>query len=245
VSAKPLFVLLFFLLIIVVFASRAIGETDLTDGGQSQGVRGESTFSSEIDYNVFAGESSSSSSASTAGQNSAAQGRPAVNSPCGNSYTVKTGDTLSRIAQACAVSLQDLLAANASIKNPNVITVGQKIIIDKAAQAVNATATDTMEAAEMLLVAPAPTPIPGVKPGEAVTVAVQNFPPNAEVQVGIGEVGTNPEVIGIGTTDGNGVFKTSVNVPQKANAYEQWTVTITTVKQPHLKVTSEPFVIGE
>jgi uncharacterized protein (TIGR02594 family) len=42
-------------------------------------------------------------------------------------YTVRTGDNLSRIAQRYGVSLADLLEINPQIENPDVISVGQKI----------------------------------------------------------------------------------------------------------------------
>ena len=47
---------------------------------------------------------------------------------------VKKGETLTSIAKANGVSLKALLAANPQIKNPNVITVGQKIIIPDATE---------------------------------------------------------------------------------------------------------------
>jgi LysM repeat protein len=44
-------------------------------------------------------------------------------------YTVLAGDSLSKIAYKSNISLNDLIAANPHIKNPNVIGVGQKINI--------------------------------------------------------------------------------------------------------------------
>lgn len=46
-----------------------------------------------------------------------------------NTYTVKSGDTLTKIANANNVTLSDLLAANPSIKNASLIYVGQTITI--------------------------------------------------------------------------------------------------------------------
>ncbi len=46
-----------------------------------------------------------------------------------STYTVKRGDTLSQIAKANHITLNDLLAANPSIKNPSLIYAGQTIVI--------------------------------------------------------------------------------------------------------------------
>ena len=45
----------------------------------------------------------------------------------GDSYSVKSGDTLSQIAKKQGTTLKSLLAANPGIKDPNKIRVGQKI----------------------------------------------------------------------------------------------------------------------
>ena len=52
-------------------------------------------------------------------------------SSSGGSHTVKSGDTLSQIADRRGTTLKALLAANPSIKNANAIRVGQKIKISK------------------------------------------------------------------------------------------------------------------
>ena len=52
-------------------------------------------------------------------------GQSAAQTASGGVYTVKKGDTLWGIAQRWGVSLQDLIAANPGIKNPNLIYPGQ------------------------------------------------------------------------------------------------------------------------
>lgn len=47
----------------------------------------------------------------------------------GNTYQIKSGDTLSRVAAAQQLSLADLLAANRQITDPNKVQVGQLINI--------------------------------------------------------------------------------------------------------------------
>jgi tyrosinase len=52
---------------------------------------------------------------------------PAVKaqSTCGDVYVVKAGDTMRKIAQACGIPLQTLIAANPEVTNPNLIFPGQ------------------------------------------------------------------------------------------------------------------------
>ena len=44
-------------------------------------------------------------------------------------YIVKRGDTMSKIAAKFQVTVEDIMAANPDIKDPNVIALGQQIII--------------------------------------------------------------------------------------------------------------------
>ena len=44
-------------------------------------------------------------------------------------YVIKKGDTLSKVANKFDVEIEDLLAANPDIKDPNKISLGQEIII--------------------------------------------------------------------------------------------------------------------
>jgi len=48
-------------------------------------------------------------------------------SEAGETYEVKSGDSMSKIAAACNMTLQQLLAKNPQIKDPDKIAVGQKI----------------------------------------------------------------------------------------------------------------------
>lgn len=64
-------------------------------------------------------------------------------------YVVQKGDTLSKIAKQFNLNLQDLIAANPEIKNPNVIQLGQAIKLPPSKQ-------QSAPAAEQ----PAPVPVP-------------------------------------------------------------------------------------
>ena len=55
---------------------------------------------------------------------------PDTGSPlAAQTHTVVSGDTLWGIAQRLGVELEDLLAANPGIKNPNLIRVGEQVIL--------------------------------------------------------------------------------------------------------------------
>jgi LysM repeat protein len=49
--------------------------------------------------------------------------------PTASVYTIKKGETLSKIATAHGITIEELLAANPAIKNPNRISEGQQIVI--------------------------------------------------------------------------------------------------------------------
>lgn len=52
-----------------------------------------------------------------------------VNSPGGQIYVIKKGDTLFKIARRFNITVQEILAVNLQIKDPNVIFPGQEICI--------------------------------------------------------------------------------------------------------------------
>jgi LysM repeat protein len=54
---------------------------------------------------------------------------PALASTCGDTVTVQRGDTLSKIAARCGVTVNGILRANPGITNPNLILPGQVIIM--------------------------------------------------------------------------------------------------------------------
>jgi LysM repeat protein len=69
-------------------------------------------------------------SPSSSAEESAAPSPTPIPEPTPTVYTIKTGDTLSKIARKFNVSLDALLAANKdTIKNPNRIQVGDEIVI--------------------------------------------------------------------------------------------------------------------
>lgn len=53
----------------------------------------------------------------------------ALVSECGNTVTVARGDTLSKIAARCGVTVNGILRANPQITDPNLISVGQVLVL--------------------------------------------------------------------------------------------------------------------
>jgi nucleoid-associated protein YgaU len=58
-------------------------------------------------------------------------------------YVVKSGDTLTRIADQFDVTVEQILAANPEITNPNNISVGQRIVIPTATPAPGASVSES------------------------------------------------------------------------------------------------------
>jgi LysM repeat protein len=102
-KVKLFFVLLFFLFFIALFAGGAVGDMDLTPDTPPDPNRPTSVAPAFMTNNS--------------------------NNRCGREYTVRSGDTLSAIARDCGITLQELLAANPTIANPNLIQVNQRINI--------------------------------------------------------------------------------------------------------------------
>ncbi len=79
-----------------------------------------------------------SSSASPSGARPVATAKPSPTvppEPTAQVYIVKAGDNLGKIAKRFGLTIDDILAANPAIKNPNKIALGQEIIIPLPASA--------------------------------------------------------------------------------------------------------------
>jgi LysM repeat protein len=87
---------------------------------------------------------------------------PSLGTSGGESYVVKSGDTLSKIAKRHGVTLKALRAANASIASTDHIKVGDKLTIPAKAETAAPTSTTDTSATPMTPVAPQPNnPAPG------------------------------------------------------------------------------------
>jgi uncharacterized protein YgiM (DUF1202 family) len=89
---------------------------------------------------------------------------------CGDTYVVRTGDWLSRIARRCGVSVQRLLAANPQIVDPGLIWPGMVLRIPSP----DVTATTRVNQNFRPLPATATTPITVIPAGTTVPVTGRN-----------------------------------------------------------------------
>jgi hypothetical protein len=210
-NAKPLFVLLVFILLIILFASQSIGTTDLTP---------------DTPPAYFSGSGSS---------NPAVQG--VSSSKCGPSYTVVSGDTLSRIGQACGLTVAEILAQNPSITNPNLIRPGQ-VLTMYVGPTVVPTATQPRVSPGLNT-----ETVNGLRPGGVVMVDIASFPPLSMVSVTIGPVNGKMERVKEVQVDRNGMYKGNIAIPITAKAGEKWIIISTSVSNATLSVKSEPFEI--
>jgi LysM repeat protein len=210
-NAKPLFVLLVFILLLILFASQSIGSTDLTPDTPPA-------------YNSGGGSS-----------NTAVQG--VSTSRCGTSYTVVSGDTLSRIARTCGVTVQEILAQNPSISNPNIIRPGDVLTMYVAPVFVP-TATQPRVSPFQVT-----ETITGLRPGGVVAVDIANFPALSMVSVTIGPIGGKMEKVKEVQVDKNGAYKGNIGIPPTAKVGEKWVIVSTSVSNPALSDTSQPFEI--
>lgn len=126
--------------------------------------------------------------ADTTGVASGASAPDVTATPPGTIYIVRAGDTLSRIAQQYGVTIDDLMAAN-DLTDPNLLNVGQTLIIpvSGAAHTAAAAATATSNAPPTPIATA--TPPPGGQPAVTLRGVMNGGDLEAEVIVLINEGG--------------------------------------------------------
>jgi len=97
---------------------------------------------------IGGGGTSNASPSATRPASSASRAPTVAPAPTPVVYVIKKGDTLSKVANRFDVELEDLLAANPDITDPNKISLGQEIIIPSASAAPPATSEEPAESAE-------------------------------------------------------------------------------------------------
>jgi LysM repeat protein len=159
---------------------------------------------------------------------------PAVEaqSPCGSTYTVRSGDTLFRIAQRCETTIDALLNANPQIVNRNLIRTGQVLQIPT-----EAPPTPDVPGDPQALLVPSSGPA-----GTEVEARISGFPANQEVSLALGVEGQPTLDPFTATTNAQGRVQTNVTIPTTAQPGERWMVT---ARGPEgIEATSNVFLVA-
>jgi LysM repeat protein len=125
---------------------------------------------------------------------------------CASQYQVKSGDTLTKIANAHNVTLTELANAN-SLKYPYTIYVGETLCIPKPGSGTSATPIPSTNSNFTATVS-----------GDKLTINVKNFVKNTIFFVRVRPAAGNYSYIKIGmlTTNNNGVGKATITLPTNA-----------------------------
>lgn len=230
-GGKAFLVLITFVLMIAIFASGSMSQADLTPSsitipGENRTVNLPDTGSSS--RNIIADTSLNPGSA-----------------PCGDSYTVQRGDTLSSIARACSLSIEGIMAINPSITNANLIVVGQKLSL-YLPPAPTAVAAQSVVADQQALMAAAAASTPvhrGLIPGGSVDVQISGMRAGRQVIVTFSKQGEPGVQVGEGITDDQGSLNLDITIPTSAKVNEQYLVVITDKDDPSVRVISQMITI--
>lgn len=128
---------------------------------------------------------------------------------CAPTWVVQPGDTLYSISRTCSTTVDALLAANPSIENRAFIRVGQEITIPDG--------TGDGEEPGQFAIAPTSGP-----PGTEVQLTAVGFQPNITINVGIGPVESEYDVIDTTQAGINGSVNTTAIVPDYADPEQEW-----------------------
>jgi len=148
--------------------------------------------------------------------------------PCGAVYTVSRGDTLGEIARRCEVSLNDLLAANSQIRNPNRIEAGLPLALPGAAVPGGIPETSR----------------PAYPPGEVLEVEIDGLPPNRTVRVGLGLSSTGYQVVDRVVTTAEGRLVARVTLPEDARTGDSAFIMAAAEGVPAAQAISDTFLIA-
>lgn len=148
-------------------------------------------------------------------------GQPATD--CGDTYTVRPGDWMSRIARQCGTTVEAILAVNPGITNPDIIYSGQVLEMPGA------------DTPAQVSIAPDQGPV-----GTVIQVNAVGFDPNTQVTVGIGRANSEPTTSRTVMTGPPGAVETTIALPPDAGVGEPWVVLVSSGEESAL---SETFTV--
>lgn len=156
-------------------------------------------------------------------------------SPCGDSYVVQPGDTLSGIAVFCETTVTAILEANPGITDPTRLFVGLRLNIP-----------EPEEEPEQPAVSLTPACGPA---GSDIVVEGRDFPANAIIDIEIGRQ-TAPaaefDLIERLRANANGRFELEETIPEAARPGESWIMFVVARSGgDRIEVPSNPFFVTE
>lgn len=243
---RTFFIVVLFIVVFILFVTNVLTEVNLTSNTDGV-VQAASTTSAPIPTQsqvVTIQESPATASLSSA--------FVPVTGGCTNPYTVRSGDSLSKIAVNCDITLATLRQANLQIINANLIYPGQQLNIPNGNYAQipvtgKEEATPVASLPQTCACSSAPIPVTGLIPmlipGTSLQVRAINFQPNTPVNVAIGPENTAYTVVTRGVTDAAGNLTTSITVPSVSNSQTLWVVVVSTTTQPPVQAMSRTFNI--
>ena len=173
---------------------------------------------------------------------------------CGDTYTVRRGDWLSKIARYCGTTLSNILALNPQIYNPNWIYAGMVVRLTGSAEQPQRPAPPQPRNTRSAYTYQGwgynsyyqyqggyyygysrPTQYARVSlsttragAGDDVTVSVSGFPAKADIDFRIGRKGKSYSVAYDGKTNSNGNASKTITIPSNANEGQDWVVRVLT-----------------
>ena len=182
-------------------------------------------------------------------------------SSCGDTYTVTGGDSLSKIAGKCGVSLATILSLNPQITDANLVYTGQVIRLTSSADysitqispltwfysyyyglGSNTTTNSGSYYTNYSGSAQITISDTSVEPGDWITVYVSGFPANADIDYRIGEKGKNYTDVYDGVINGDGKDEIKIDIPAAADDGEYWVVEVVTTSQANVVSVISPSI---
>jgi LysM repeat protein len=170
---------------------------------------------------------------------------------CASTYVVAGGDSLSRIASLCGLTLERVLSLNPQIANRDLVYTGQIVRLSESADYIITQINPlfwlynsfsgtpgTLDAGIIFTYANTIYEAARVglsttqaEAGDAITVLVSGFPPSAPIDYRIGKLGQVYTAVTDGTTNDEGKASATITVPSNAVKGETWVVLVTTTGQ--------------
>jgi LysM repeat protein len=157
----------------------------------------------------------------------------------GQTYTVRSGDTLAEIAARFGVSVAAFVDANAVIEDPARLQVGWDLRVPGAPDRREPAPERPGGRVELAVSADA------AAPGETVRLRATGFPPFTDVVVGVGPANSEYDVVSRGLrTSPDGALRTTAALPDAADPGEDWVFVVAT-PDARTKALSAPVAVTQ